>query len=354
LLDTIDTMPGSTASPLPWAQPAAARGISATVGEIAAVGLVGQLAADAGPVAQRGERALDAVAELIPCDGADLASWDPVARTHRHVAGFGVPPEVLSYCSSSRILADPGYRYVRERRVAHRRCDVPGANDNEMIAAVLVPAGFYEGVTACLFHRGRYAGVLNIGIHREQPATERAMIFLSIVEGALARLVDVTQSLHAAVATLPPSMAATVVHADGRCEPLPERPRCDALESGSRLIAEARRRALRDAGAHAFLWHQDGQLWRVLAVRFGSMSDGAHALLVGAEPTTAPLSLRELQVLAALADGHANPAIGARLCISPHTVARHVEHILEKLGVASRVEAATCAVREGLILASSE
>lgn len=344
----------SVACPLPWAQAAAARGISATVGEIAAVGKVGELAADAGPVAQRAERALEAVTALAPCDGAALASWDPIAYTHRHVAAFGVPSDVLGYCSSSRILADPGYQYVRARRVAHRRCDVPGANENEMIAAVLVPAGFYEGITACLFHRGRYAGVLNLGIRREEPASERAMILLSIVEGALARLVDVTQSLHAAVAVLDRSMAAAIVHVDGRCEPLPDRRRCEALESGSSLIAEARRRAPRDLGAHAFLWHDDDQLWRVLVVRFGPTGDGERTLLVAAEPTTAPLSLRELQVLAALADGHANPAIGNQLCISHHTVARHVEHILDKLGVTSRVEAAACAVREGLILASAE
>lgn len=344
----------SVACPLPWAQAAAARGISATVGEIAAVGLVGQLAADAGPVAQRAERALEAVAGLTPCDGAALASWDPIARTHRHLAAFGVPPEVLGYCSSSRMLDDRGYQYVRARRVAHRRCDVPGANENEMIAAVLVPAGFDEGITACLFHRARYAGVLNVAIRREEPASERAMILLSIVEGALARLVDVTQSLHAAVASLDPAMAAAVVHVDGRCEPLPDRPRCEALQPHSGLIAQARRRAPRDMGAHAFLWHEDGQLWRVMVVRFGPTREASRALLVAAEPTTAPLSLRELQVLAALADGHPNPAIGDRLCISHHTVARHVEHILDKLGVTSRVEAAACAVREGLILASAE
>lgn len=152
------------------------------------------------------------------------------------------------------------------------------------------------------------------------------------------------------IALLHPTTPAVVVHADGRCEPLPGHPRCDLLRECSTLIAQARRRAPRHPGAHAFLWYEYERIWRVLAVRVRS----ARALLVGVEPATVPLSLRELQVLAALADGHANRAIGARLCISHHTVARHVEHILEKLGVTSRVEAAACATREGLILVPAE
>lgn len=97
----IHEMAATEACPLPWAQPAAARGISATVGEIAAVGLVGRLAADAGPVTRRAERALDAIAEFVRYDGAALATWDPVARVHRHVAARGVPSDVLDYCASA-------------------------------------------------------------------------------------------------------------------------------------------------------------------------------------------------------------------------------------------------------------
>ncbi len=50
------------------------------------------------------------------------------------------------------------------------------------------------------------------------------------------------------------------------------------------------------------------------------------------------LTLREQEVLALVADGLDNSAIGARLVISEHTVKTHVAHILEKLGVHSRAE----------------
>jgi DNA-binding NarL/FixJ family response regulator len=58
----------------------------------------------------------------------------------------------------------------------------------------------------------------------------------------------------------------------------------------------------------------------------------------------AGLSEREWDVLALLAQGASNPAIAARLHISPHTAAHHVASILAKLGVASRGEAAASAL----------
>lgn len=62
-----------------------------------------------------------------------------------------------------------------------------------------------------------------------------------------------------------------------------------------------------------------------------------------------PLTPREEQVLALLAEGLANKAIADRLGISDQTVKFHVAAILGKLGVANRTEAVRVAVRRGLI-----
>jgi DNA-binding CsgD family transcriptional regulator len=68
------------------------------------------------------------------------------------------------------------------------------------------------------------------------------------------------------------------------------------------------------------------------------------AALIGREtlPDRSVLSLsrREKEVLALIARGLSNPAIGEALFISPVTVKVHVRHIFEKLGVRSRAEAA--------------
>jgi LuxR family maltose regulon positive regulatory protein len=52
------------------------------------------------------------------------------------------------------------------------------------------------------------------------------------------------------------------------------------------------------------------------------------------------LSEREREVLEALAEGQSNKLIARELDISPHTVKRHVANILDKLGLASRGQAA--------------
>jgi ATP/maltotriose-dependent transcriptional regulator MalT len=61
------------------------------------------------------------------------------------------------------------------------------------------------------------------------------------------------------------------------------------------------------------------------------------------------LSRRELEVLRLVAAGRSNGEIGEELFIARKTAGVHVTHILDKLGVANRVEAAMVAARLGLI-----
>jgi DNA-binding NarL/FixJ family response regulator len=51
------------------------------------------------------------------------------------------------------------------------------------------------------------------------------------------------------------------------------------------------------------------------------------------------LTRRETEVLHLLAEGRPNAEIGTELGLSPRTVEKHVEHILDKLGVKSRTAA---------------
>jgi signal transduction histidine kinase len=59
------------------------------------------------------------------------------------------------------------------------------------------------------------------------------------------------------------------------------------------------------------------------------------------------LTARELEVLALLAEGLSNKAIGAALGVSPRTVNFHLDNIFSKLGVATRTEAVVYALRQG-------
>jgi NarL family two-component system response regulator YdfI len=63
-----------------------------------------------------------------------------------------------------------------------------------------------------------------------------------------------------------------------------------------------------------------------------------------------PLTPREIEVLAAVAEGYGNKQIAARLDISEHTVKTHLAAIFEKLEVSNRTEAVLAGARLGLVL----
>ena len=65
------------------------------------------------------------------------------------------------------------------------------------------------------------------------------------------------------------------------------------------------------------------------------------------EPVT--LTFREQEVLNLIAEGATNEQIAEKLAISIHTVKSHVRHILSKLHVSTRSEAARYARREKIV-----
>jgi two-component system nitrate/nitrite response regulator NarL len=73
-----------------------------------------------------------------------------------------------------------------------------------------------------------------------------------------------------------------------------------------------------------------------------------------AELLARQLTDRERLVLTFLVEGASSEQMAARLGISPNTVRTHVQNVLTKLQVHSRLEAATFAVRNGLVPGRSE
>ena len=62
-----------------------------------------------------------------------------------------------------------------------------------------------------------------------------------------------------------------------------------------------------------------------------------------------PLTPRERQVATLIAEGHTSREIAEMLVLSEHTVERHRERILDKLGLRDRVALTRYAIRRGLI-----
>jgi two-component system nitrate/nitrite response regulator NarL len=85
--------------------------------------------------------------------------------------------------------------------------------------------------------------------------------------------------------------------------------------------------------------------YRLAAHAAGSLSSHEHQVALMADQ----LTYRELDVLRLLAEGMRGEAIVRELGISRNTVRTHVQSILTKLQVHSRLEAATFAVRHGIV-----
>ena len=83
--------------------------------------------------------------------------------------------------------------------------------------------------------------------------------------------------------------------------------------------------------------------------RVNALTDGLADNVRPRAADSAALSAREREVLAHLAAGQTNRQIAADLVVSTHTVARHVEHIYAKLGVASRAAATAYAYEHHLV-----
>lgn len=80
--------------------------------------------------------------------------------------------------------------------------------------------------------------------------------------------------------------------------------------------------------------------------------EAAQALVETANQPPAPgldLTERELEVLALMVEGLNNTQIASRLTVSSSTIKSHVSNILSKLGVTSRTEAVTLALRNHII-----
>jgi DNA-binding NarL/FixJ family response regulator len=114
-----------------------------------------------------------------------------------------------------------------------------------------------------------------------------------------------------------------------------------ALEAGASGYvlkdAEADEVAAAVRAAHAGEVHLDAAVARLLAQRMRTKQTAPDDLVE-------PLTDREKEVLALLAQGLSNKEIGARLFITERTARTYVSNILGKLGLASRTQAALWAV----------
>jgi DNA-binding NarL/FixJ family response regulator len=131
----------------------------------------------------------------------------------------------------------------------------------------------------------------------------------------------------------------------------------DTVKAGASgyIIKDAGRRELIDAISQAL--GGENPLNQRLAMQLlrRLVSEGERATGPSSRPAELterlrePLTRREIEVLRFLAQGQTNRQISRQLVVSPATVKVHVEHILAKLGVSDRTQAAVRASEAGLV-----
>lgn len=325
---------------------------------LAAIAGVSRIAAGALPATERGTLILEQLRSLVPYVAAELSYWDPVGNRHCTVANDGFSDPVLAHLNGP-FREDPGYLAIRDARWPGRMRDLSfDVRDFPFYVELLGPAGYAEGLTACLFATdGRYVGMLNLSTAgRDQPSDD-ARLAIGYLVGTLATVVDVAYTPGLLASLLEPDAPAVAVTAAGALIPLPGRPVLPLLAEDSPLVERARRLLADRSRVESFLWHDEETGWlRVRILRACRCApDGGDEAIMTVQPTDLPheLTSRELEVLSRLAQGASNREIAAVLVVSPRTVSTHVEHILEKLGVGTRAAAAAIAAREGLLLADA-
>jgi two-component system NarL family response regulator len=107
------------------------------------------------------------------------------------------------------------------------------------------------------------------------------------------------------------------------------------------------------AGAKAYMVKTAAREELIAAIRAALVGERYISPAVGARlaerMTHSDLTARELQVLKLIVAGKSNKEIASELSIVEVTVKLHVNHLLNKLGVHDRTQAATTALQRGII-----
>jgi len=97
------------------------------------------------------------------------------------------------------------------------------------------------------------------------------------------------------------------------------------------------------------IYDRDGNLTSTVAIEIDPTQKKIDEKKQNDSDLKTNLTEREIQVLGLIAKGATNPEISEELAISPHTVKSHVVHILNKLAMNDRTEAAVWAARNKII-----
>jgi DNA-binding CsgD family transcriptional regulator len=290
----------------------------------------------------------------LPYDAGQILVFDRSRDRHRQVAQVGYSDEIARVMAEEFTLnwPRPVWEPVIEGddlppTICSER-DVPASfRRSKIYDEHLAPAGYRDGLTLELHHRGRYVGLANFSSYTADFYTtelrRRSLAFASLLGHAINATAQDLEGV-------PLSAAASTLARDGAVHGI-------AGRAASTLIAHADFRraaaALFDSPQTdtAFLWNLGTTWFRVVLRRQteGAFADHQSVVIVE-EEIERPYGLTptELRVLTRLVLGSSNDEIARAMSIGVRTVHTHISAILAKLGCSRRSQAVASAIRNGL------
>lgn len=304
--------------------------------------------------AQLMRRHLVALRNALPYDAAQILVFDRSNDRHRQMAQIGYSDEIALIMTDefTKNWPVPVWAPVEAGDdlppTISAEQDLPGSfRRSSIYRDHLQPAGFLDGLTLELNHRGRYVGLANFSARSEHFYTtelrRRSLAFASL----LGHAVNATaQDLEA----VPLTARATIV----------DQQRTTSRLSGREPSSLATHDDFFDAilplfdspqSEVAFLWSIQRHWFRVVVRRQHDETMGErHPLVVIEQQIERPSGLTptELRVLTRLVTGSSNDEIAQSMGIGIRTVQTHISSILAKLNCSRRSQAVASAIRNGL------
>jgi hypothetical protein len=305
---------------------------------------------------QRAQLLLEPLGRVVPFQGAWISLLDPEAREQPPLVCHGYPNGLRSYMAGPAGVAEIELLGL-DRSGATRLSDLPiDLLEVRSWAEYLAPAGFRGGLAAGLFTPdGRYLGMLGLNTDSVAHPTVAARNLMTRLAPMIAHAVDPMRSLTAAVTLVRNAEAGIVLTRAGNALPLPGLPTDPLLTPGSDVLTVAAERLTQGDRHATFLCRRPGD----------EAADGHARVTMLACPPDVPRHLAavvavspagdlygltglELEILGMLVEDWSDQRIAAALHQPLVAVTEHVEHLLAKLGVPTRILGTLRALRLGL------
>jgi DNA-binding CsgD family transcriptional regulator len=298
----------------------------------------------------------DLGAAACQLDTAVTDADDPQAPSFQTVASVGYSPEVSQHLCAELAPSPHGRRVLAA--TAGLRIDEDDPYDfrrSSHYLDVLHPAGYDDGISLALRDSGAHlVGLLHLSARSTRDFAPELTGALPPLGRAFARLTTVATCSTPDV-TLPREYAVVRLDAAGRATPVVGRAALHATLDADLLGII---RSILGTGTRfaTFLHQQHGRLIEVRVHCPSGRAAMRQPCTVATRPaaSTLGLTLRQLEVLTAVATGAGNREIADELCLTQRTVAAHVEAILARLDSPSRAGAAAKATAAGVLLPSAD